>query len=97
VLLSSLFANAKEIAAGELFVLPFVDPRISVAFAILRLEARTLPPIAEALIREVIAADRAALHVERELAARLTDAPLAGSAAARPPKRRLAAAVTAAR
>jgi len=92
VLLSSLFANAKAIAADELVVLPFIDPRISVAFAILRLEARTLPPIAEALIREVIVADRTALHAERELASRLLGPAPAHSPAVGPTKRRRAAA-----
>jgi len=73
-------------------VLPFIDPRISVAFAILRLEARTLPPIAEALIREVIVADRTALYAERELAGRLLEPAPAHSPAAGPTKRRRAAA-----
>ncbi len=75
VLLSALSANAKAIAAGELALVPFVDPEVSVAFAILRLDGRTLPPIADELVREVIAADRSTLATERALAARLLDVP----------------------
>ena len=88
VLLSSLGANTKAIAAGELVVLPIVDPRISVAFAILRLDARTLPPIAEELIREVIAADRAAGEAEHDLAARLVRRPPARSLPGTPRQRK---------
>jgi DNA-binding transcriptional LysR family regulator len=68
VLLSPLSAHATAIAAGDLLALPLVEPRISVAFAILRLESRTLPPVAEELMREIVAADRATLKAVRELA-----------------------------
>jgi len=71
VLLSSLSACMTAIAAQELTMLPFSDPRINVVFSILRLEARTLPQIADELVREVIAADRTTLQAELELAARL--------------------------
>jgi len=83
VLLSTLSASAGAIATGELAVLPFVDPRIAVTFAILRLAARTLPSIADELIRDVVAADRAALVAERELAARLRVASSARASAVR--------------
>jgi DNA-binding transcriptional LysR family regulator len=97
VLLSSLAASAKAVACGDLVPLPVVDPRIGATFAIIRLEARTLPPVADELIREVIIADRAADDVARELATRLLESPSARSSAARPTKRRREAAVTAAR
>jgi DNA-binding transcriptional LysR family regulator len=97
VLLAPLASNAHAIAAGDLVVLPCVDPRIGVTFAVLRLEARTLPPIADELIREVIAADRAALDVERVLAARLVASPSGRPAPRRPARRRAAVAVAAAR
>ncbi len=84
VLLSTLAASAGAIAAGELVALPLVEPRIGVTFAILRLAARTLPPIAGAMMREVVAADRAALVAERVLAARLFAAAPARPSAARP-------------
>ena len=95
VLLSTLSASANAIAAGELAALPFVDPRIAVTFAILRLAARTLPPIADEFIRDVIAADRAALVAERELAARLRVASSARASAVRPARRRPTAVVAA--
>ena len=69
VLLSILSANAAAVAGGELIALPVVDPAIGATFAILRLESRTLPPIADALARAIVAADRAALGMERDLAA----------------------------
>jgi hypothetical protein len=88
---------ARPVDRGELVPLSVVDPRISVTFANIRLKARTLPPIADELIREVIAADRAALDVARKLAGgRLKPVP-AHSTAARPIKRRREAAVAAAR
>jgi hypothetical protein len=71
VLLSSLSACAMAINARGLVVLPFIDPAINVVFAILRLEARTLPHSADQLIRHVIAADRTTLETERKLTARL--------------------------
>ena len=97
VLLSTLAANAKAVERGELVPLPVVDPRIGVTFAIIRLEARTLPPIADELIREVVAADRAARDVADGLGARLLESLRARSAPARPAKRRREAAVTVAR
>ncbi len=97
VLLSPLAAHAGAIERGELVPLPVVDPRISVTFAIIRLEARTLPPIAGELIREVIAADRAAFAVARKLAGRLQGPVRAHSTDARPTKRRRGPAVAAAR
>jgi DNA-binding transcriptional LysR family regulator len=96
VLLSALAANAPAVDRGELVPLPVVDPRIGVTFAIIRLEARTLPPIADELIREVIAADRAAFVVARELAARLPRRTSAPSSATRAIKRRRDAAVSSA-
>jgi DNA-binding transcriptional LysR family regulator len=71
VLLSTLAANAGQIERGEFVPLPLVDPRISVTFAIIRLAERTLPPIANELIRDVIAADRAAFELARKLASGL--------------------------
>jgi DNA-binding transcriptional LysR family regulator len=68
VLLTTLAANAGPIDRGELVPLPLIDPRISVTFAIIRLAERTLPPIADELIRDVIAADRAAFAVAHRLA-----------------------------
>ena len=88
LMLSALSANAKALATGELVALPFVDRRLAVTFAIVRLEGRTLPPIADELVRDVIAADRAALVAERELAARLFKSPSTRAIAARPPKHR---------
>jgi DNA-binding transcriptional LysR family regulator len=75
VLLSTLSANENSISAGELVALPVIEPKLSVTFAVLRLAARTLPSIADDFIREVIAADRAGLVAERELAAQLSKAP----------------------
>jgi DNA-binding transcriptional LysR family regulator len=89
VLVTSLVASEKALAAGELAVLPVVDPSICATFAILRLDARTLPPVADALMRELIAADRAAVDAERELVARYVGTATARAAPARPPKRRL--------
>lgn len=87
VLLSAAAANAMAIATGELAVLPFTDPLVATAFAIIRLEGRTLPPIAEELVRHVIAADRAAAETERRLSGGKGEL-------ARSPKRRAAAAVS---
>jgi DNA-binding transcriptional LysR family regulator len=87
VLLSSLAANAQAVDRGELVPLPVVDPRIGVTFAIIRLEARTLPPVADELIREVIAADRAAFTVANKLAARLPERTSAPSTTGRAIKR----------
>ncbi len=36
---------------------PSVDPRLEVAFAVIRLQGRTLPPIADELIEDFFAAD----------------------------------------
>ena len=78
VLLSSLSANRDALAQGRLVALPLADPVIRIAFAVLRLESRTLPPIAGQLVAEIVAADRAAVALEREIAAGLGDlAPLA--------------------
>ena len=70
VLLSTLAANADAIAAEELVVLPVTDPAIGVTFSVLRLEARTLPPVADDLVRAIVAADRAAREAERDLVPR---------------------------
>jgi DNA-binding transcriptional LysR family regulator len=90
VLLSGLAANVTALEAGELVALPFSDPRISAKFAVLRLQARTLPPIAEELIADVVAADRAATETERRLkdALHYSRAPVQAA-----PRRRLDAAV----
>jgi len=69
VLLSVLSANAEALEAGQLVALPLVDPTIGSTFAILRLQARTLPPVADALARAIAAADRDAARIGRELAA----------------------------
>jgi hypothetical protein len=68
VLLSVLSANPDALAAGQLVALPLVDPAIGSTFAILRLQARTLPPVADALARAIAVADRAAARIGRELA-----------------------------
>lgn len=83
VLLSTLSASAGALTGGTLVALPVVEPTISATFAVLRLAARTLPPIADEFIREVVAADRAALVSERALATRLRDAPSAPAKATR--------------
>jgi DNA-binding transcriptional LysR family regulator len=97
VLLSPLAAHAGAVERGELVPLPVVDPRIGVTFAIIRLQARTLPPVAGELIREVIAADRGAFAVARKLAGRVRGPVNAHSTDARPTKRRREAAAAAAR
>lgn len=73
VLLSSLCANAKAITTGELVVLPLIEPRLGVAFSILRLTARALPPIADELIRLIIDADANSRAMEEQLAPRVRD------------------------
>jgi hypothetical protein len=90
VLISTIAANARSIATGELAVLPLVDPRIASKFAVIRLRERTLPPIADALVDAVIAADRAATETERMLLAGLATAASRGSAG--PARRRREAA-----
>ncbi len=90
VLISTIAANARSIATGELAVLPLVDPRIAATFAVIRLRERTLPPIADALVDAVIAADRAATETERMLLAGLATAASRGSAG--PARRRREAA-----
>jgi DNA-binding transcriptional LysR family regulator len=70
VLISTLAGNAAAIAAGELSALPVDDPRLVVRFAILRLESRTLRPIADELMDAVEAADVEAVATERALVAR---------------------------
>jgi DNA-binding transcriptional LysR family regulator len=92
VLLSMLSANTAAVAAGELVALPLVDPAIGVTFSILRLESRTLPPIADALARSIVTADRATLEVERTLAA----TPPARAARSAPGRQRRAAEASAA-
>jgi DNA-binding transcriptional LysR family regulator len=69
VLMTTLGAAADEVQAGALVVLPVVSPGVQGAFAIARLRNRTLPPIADAFVREVIAADRQAAARERGLEA----------------------------
>lgn len=65
VLLSTLAANAEAIDAGMLVPLPLVEPRLEVGFAVIRLQGRTLPPIADDLVDDLIAADRVTAEVER--------------------------------
>jgi DNA-binding transcriptional LysR family regulator len=69
VLMSTLGAAADEIQSGTLAVLPVVSPEVRAAFVIARLRNRTLPPVADAFVREVVAADRAAAAVARRLEA----------------------------
>jgi DNA-binding transcriptional LysR family regulator len=71
VLISALALNVAAIDGGELALLPVVDPRLQVTFAAIRLLGRTLPPIADELIADVVAADRAGAAVERGIADRL--------------------------
>jgi len=70
VLISALSINARALDDAELVLLPVVDPRLEVAFAVTRLQGRTLTPIAEELIDDVIAADLVSAAAERALAAR---------------------------
>jgi hypothetical protein len=74
VMISTLGANVRAIDAGELVPLPLADPRIASTFAVIRVESRTLPPIADVLIGDIIAADLASVAAERALAARIPDA-----------------------
>ncbi|GIK85716.1 MAG: transcriptional regulator [Betaproteobacteria bacterium] len=85
IVLSSLSANAPAVERGELVPLPLVDARIGIAFAILKLKARTLSPLADDLIREVVAADVAAAALDRRLASLVADR---GRAPTAPSKRR---------
>jgi DNA-binding transcriptional LysR family regulator len=71
VLISSLALNARAIDEGRLALLPIVEPRMQVTFAVIRLQGRTLRPIADELIGDVVAADRAGAAAERDVAARL--------------------------
>ena len=72
VLISALAVCARALDAAELVLLPVVDPRLQVTFAVTRLQGRTLTPIAEELIDDVVAADLASAAAERALAARFT-------------------------
>lgn len=65
VLLSTLAANAEAVDRGTLVPLPIVEPRLEVGFAVIRLQGRTLPPIADDLVDDLIAADRVTAEVER--------------------------------
>lgn len=89
-LISGLSLCAQAMDAGELVLLPLVDPRLHVRFAVTRLQGRTLAPIAEELIGDIVAADRASAVTERGLAARIAGAN-AGRASATPRRRREAA------
>jgi len=88
VQLSALVAHAADLESGRLVALPFVDPRLTARFAVLRLRARTLAPIADELIGKVVDADRAAVAQDHALAARLS--PPAAAAARRATPRSLA-------
>src|SRR5512139_874978 len=68
VLISALAVNARAVEKGQLVLLPLVDPRFQVTFAVTRLHGRTLPPIADELIADVVAADRATAAQERQMA-----------------------------
>ena len=72
VLISALAVCARALDAAELVLLPVFDPRLQVTFAVTRLQGRTLTPIAEELIDDVVAADLASAAAERALAARFT-------------------------
>jgi DNA-binding transcriptional LysR family regulator len=74
VLISALAVSARALDEAELVLLPVFDPRLEVAFAVTRLQGRTLTPIAEELIEDVVAADLASAATERALAARCTGA-----------------------
>ena len=97
VLLSALSGNRDALAQGRLVVLPLADPTLRTSFAVLRLESRTLPPIADQLVAEIVAADRAAVALDRELAARFPGPAPAAVAPSRSPRIRPLAAVTATR
>jgi DNA-binding transcriptional LysR family regulator len=72
VLISALAVCARALDAAELVLLPVFDARLQVTFAVTRLQGRTLTPIAEELIDDVVAADLASAAAERALAARFT-------------------------
>ena len=74
VLISALAVSARALDEAELVLLPVVDPRLQVTFAVTHLQGRTLTPIADELIDDIIAADLASAAAERVLAARFAGA-----------------------
>lgn len=79
VMLGALAMFPDDIAAGRLVPLPIDEAPPTQAFGIVRLEARTLPTVADALIEAIVEADRASADAERALEARVLgpDAPRA--------------------
>jgi DNA-binding transcriptional LysR family regulator len=65
VLIATPSIAADELERGELVVLPIVDPRLAAKFAVLRARSRTLPPLAERLVRAIVAADLATAEADR--------------------------------
>jgi len=70
VVMTTLSAAVRWIERGALVPLVSSGVEIVVPFGILEVEGRTLPPIADELIREVVDADRRAQELDRALAAR---------------------------
>jgi DNA-binding transcriptional LysR family regulator len=92
LLLAAVAACSEAVDRGELVPLPLVDPRLQVAFAVIGLQGRSLPPIADELIEDLVAADRACAGAERELAARVLASTAGAAAGTAPSKRRRQAA-----
>ena len=89
VLMTPLCAAADELATGSLLALPVVEPGIRATFAIAWLGKRSLPPVAEAFVRAVVAADLQSAREEIDLEARFVGRTRAGKrpvATARRPK-----------
>ena len=85
VMIATTEIVADELAAGELVTLPFVDPRISSHFAVMRLRGRTLPSVVDDLVASIVAADASNLTAYGEAA----DQPPHGrTTAAKPLQRR---------
>jgi DNA-binding transcriptional LysR family regulator len=70
ITISSLKMVRHELDRGELAVLPLALSWLKTHFAIMHLTHRTLSPLAEAVIKTIIAEDAKALEVEQALAAR---------------------------
>jgi DNA-binding transcriptional LysR family regulator len=67
LLLAPLASVVEAVESGALIPLPLADPGIRSSFAVVRLENRTLPPVAEELIRAIVVADRESACAERTL------------------------------
>ena len=70
VTLLSAYLVQDEVADGRLVVLPFAMPWLKISFSILHLAHRTLPPLGEAFVRHVVAADAEVQKREQAWAAK---------------------------